>query len=935
MKKILLFLFIFPCFLWSQTLPTAKVNPMPNVPFEVEWLMQKRALHAAPGNYPVYPDQMTNGEGEIIIGWKIDKLDCTAGTCTVEAKISYIKYLFLPVLDYAEGQGSSIGPAGPGEELNKIMIVDSRYENERYPKWAILLEKMREIPLVIENGNGFEKWLTQINRQDKRRFQAIHAFLNVESLRLFFQHLATRLPLTNSRYRKLLVKRTEEGLSNHFVRPLVPIQQTTIRGKINHPVDTLIIAKFWQEGAMIRYWKDSIIHLDADGRFEIEIGISSPKMLNFHHGYQLIRLYVEPGDTISWETDANAWFDALSFSGRNDRENELFTRFFREMRHDTLYTSRDQQLMKRRQIDVYRNILVKQEKELAFVQTNCPVDNPAFCSYMDRYVRFWHAREMFETAARFYRERDLNVIPEIAHFIDDAEKYFYRLPPLGGIGFDLESFLHYKYTIVMGKSYRRDRTINGYFELSKLCLWGKAVATAADVKLFRNYGRTGLNPSAQLLYQHLQQYTKDPVQKAYFQDYLKEGLKTGNTVLVHRNLPRGEKAPPWSFLDWTGEAIESDQFRGRNLFLHIGRQERLEDAYRDMQQLRAHADHFPEVVHLIRTVDRFALEATVKDKIGHFVPLDSAEFEQLRNDYYVQNLGNHYYLINGQGNVVVSDFNLNTSVKRKSAYKRYLAVSPPTGTWNQEQWLFFLKGLGVGVIALGLVAAFLLGLRRQREEREKRKRRMLELELKGIRSQMNPHFIFNAMSSIQNLIRKEDKIGADRYLTQFARLMRQILKNSEEEFIPLSEEVQSLETYCSLEALRLPFDYVIQVDDEIDRENTYIPGMILQPVIENAILHGLAPKPDNRALFVDIRRQRQHLICTVSDNGIGFRKANEASSSSTDSIKKKSYGLQIIRSRLSLLIGNLSGENLEIIDRSVKDPQGTGTIVKLLIPTEQ
>lgn len=229
-----------------------------------------------------------------------------------------------------------------------------------------------------------------------------------------------------------------------------------------------------------------------------------------------------------------------------------------------------------------------------------------------------------------------------------------------------------------------------------------------------------------------------------------------------------------------------------------------------------------------------------------------------------------------------------------------------------------------------LISGGILWRRRITTRRDLRRRQLLEVELRGIRSQMNPHFLLNAMSSIQNLIRKKEQEKADLYLGQFAGLMRKTLRNSAEEYIPLVDEIETLKQYCSLESLRHPFKYEFQIDERIDAHNTYIPGMILQPIIENAIIHGLAPLAGSRELLIEIGPGREGLNCTVTDNGIGLL----ASQKQMERKNHQSVGMKLVRQRLELM--GLNGrKHLSITDRSTLSPPARGALVSLTIPVEQ
>lgn len=204
-----------------------------------------------------------------------------------------------------------------------------------------------------------------------------------------------------------------------------------------------------------------------------------------------------------------------------------------------------------------------------------------------------------------------------------------------------------------------------------------------------------------------------------------------------------------------------------------------------------------------------------------------------------------------------------------------------------------------------------LGFFLYRSDRKK-KENQLSLELSQIKSeladvnmkaheQMNEHFIFNAMQSIQHFINKNDKAGAEKYLIKFSNLTRRILENSRKQEITVQEEVDTLKLYMDLEALRLNlgFDYEIIIDTNIDPENTLIPPLILQPFVENSIKHGLSPLESKGRIMITIRRIGNELECIVEDNGVGrISKKRVSDSSVTD--KQESLGMKITGERIKL-----------------------------------
>ena len=195
--------------------------------------------------------------------------------------------------------------------------------------------------------------------------------------------------------------------------------------------------------------------------------------------------------------------------------------------------------------------------------------------------------------------------------------------------------------------------------------------------------------------------------------------------------------------------------------------------------------------------------------------------------------------------------------------------------------------------------------KRKRDADEQRKDaefkvQVTDTEMKALRAQMNPHFIFNSLNSIADYINKNNIPAADLYLTKFSRLMRLILENSEKKEVPLQDDLKALELYIQLEAKRLndTFLYQINVDKDIDQENTLVPPLLLQPFVENSIWHGFAPKKGNGRLIIHIQKENDMLNCMVEDDGVGRQKAGEQKNAYG---KSKSLGMKITTERIEIL----------------------------------
>lgn len=238
---------------------------------------------------------------------------------------------------------------------------------------------------------------------------------------------------------------------------------------------------------------------------------------------------------------------------------------------------------------------------------------------------------------------------------------------------------------------------------------------------------------------------------------------------------------------------------------------------------------------------------------------------------------------------------------------------------KRQKWIIY--SLILGLIMLGLATFFFY-----RSNQQQKLANNL-LALKSLRSQMNPHFIFNALNSVNNYIAKSDERSANRYLSEFSTLMRSVLENSEEDFIPLTKELELLQLYVKLEHSRFPekFDYKVTIDEQIDVSAFQIPPMLLQPYIENAIWHGLRYKEEKGYLNIDLnQKDKNSLVITISDNGIGRKKSAQLKTSNQK--KQKSKGMGNIKKRVAILNDMYKDK----VDVYISDMESDGTGTKVV-----
>jgi len=243
---------------------------------------------------------------------------------------------------------------------------------------------------------------------------------------------------------------------------------------------------------------------------------------------------------------------------------------------------------------------------------------------------------------------------------------------------------------------------------------------------------------------------------------------------------------------------------------------------------------------------------------------------------------------------------------------------------NKRQQLIIYSLLG------GLLLLLITGFLMYKYIKQQRLANNL-LALKSLRSQMNPHFIFNALNSVNSFIATNDERTANKYLSDFSQLMRAVLENSEEDFIPLKKEIELLQLYTKLEHFRFQdkFDYSIDVDDTINVDEFQIPPMLLQPYIENAVWHGLRYKKEKGHLNISIKpKSKDEITITISDDGIGRTRSKQMKTENQK--KQNSKGMNNIKKRVAILNEMYKDKvDVTIEDYQQSEDAGTKVVVTL------
>lgn len=264
-----------------------------------------------------------------------------------------------------------------------------------------------------------------------------------------------------------------------------------------------------------------------------------------------------------------------------------------------------------------------------------------------------------------------------------------------------------------------------------------------------------------------------------------------------------------------------------------------------------------------------------------------------------------------------------------------LPVHVDTPFW-ETWWFRLLVIIGIAAVVFPLYNYRENVIRKKEQIKAAYEKKIANVEMSSLLAQMNPHFLFNSLNSIDSYIIKNDTRKASEYLNNFARLMRLILQNSRSNYISLKDELEALELYMQMESLRFndKFEYSIHVEENINTAAVSMPPMLIQPYVENAIWHGLMHKSDGVKGKVDIniKIEDYKLKCMVQDNGIGRGKAEEIKSQKTGN-HKRSMGMQITSDRIEM-INKLYGTDTKVAIKDLYDNNGeaSGTRVELIIP---
>lgn len=348
-------------------------------------------------------------------------------------------------------------------------------------------------------------------------------------------------------------------------------------------------------------------------------------------------------------------------------------------------------------------------------------------------------------------------------------------------------------------------------------------------------------------------------------------------------------------------------------------------------------NHLP--LYFMKNGDHLELKHNQNNIKLRFSLLDYVNASKDVYKYRIEGLGNEWKTTDLEGPYVELN-NLDAGV-----YVLHVMGLHSTGNWTQQEAVFTFKvgqvwykllwiRIVLIIILLIMTAVYIRNRMRRIQFKHDSEKQLLELEKQTLKLQMNPHFIFNTLNSIQNYILKNDTENSIHYLSKFSRLMRMMMTYSREKTISLEEEVLMIESYLEIEKLRHEkgFSYRVFVDDDLDQEFIGIPPMMVQPFIENALIHGLLPmKKRNAYLEIRFFNHGDYIKVEVEDNGIG-----RAESQKSRDQKHRPSGILITQKRLELINKEKAGGSyFKVIDLKDENGEPIGTRVEIEIQKQE
>lgn len=676
-------------------------------------------------------------------------------------------------------------------------------------------------------------------------------------------------------------------------------KNTLIRGKISNMTDTLkkrislYAAGMYEEAAFEKDGTFSMPLFLTQGRDISLTYENQPKSLN-------LSLFVEPGDTLVIDADGKNFESSIHFSGKPALTADLAMKLATinseqntpELPHGIVNFSLDD-FMKRQQrektsFDLVLNKYKNQIPAAAWTYYNLRFTYGQARAKLDfllktKYRSSPQSQEIFEGFPKdFFNSIDTLPI----QMNDYTGNYWYT------------SFIH-DFGLYMGDKVGR---VNGG-QYGFLARYAMSLTYLRRFPLYFSLSEAFEKELGESNWQQAQRL------KPYYEDFIRNCGDTSLTNLVRKKWALvngwapGNTSPLKLLKLADGTTLDLNKFKGKavSLTFNFGFPDKLKELVGRIKK------QDPKKVHFIvvQLAEKQFPKSTIDSVLRHLPNVTYAEVreedEQRSQELLLEYFDIKTFIFDPNLKVIEDNIDEENHYQAEKDFEAAIkrALSAKTMSREAKSELIRTIGWSAGSILIAfLIFLWIYKVRvRNLKRKETVKRQIKELEIKAIRSQMNPHFLFNALNSIQSLINNKGYKEASIYLEKFSLLMRRVLNNSEHTFITLSDELEAVMLYCELEKLRFDFKFSVGLSTEINTQLIEIPGMIIQPLVENSVVHGLSRKGNDGILQIQISLIQNSIKIEVRDNGPGL-KAEE------NNKQNDGFGLKLVRERLNLLNAN-------------------------------
>jgi len=706
-----------------------------------------------------------------------------------------------------------------------------------------------------------------------------------------------------------------------------------IKGKILNPKNNMKVQVTWNEklpGGINRYNNyKAITHLKSDNTFELKLYIDRIQKIRFVHN-ESSSFYVMPGDDIYLTVDLNQFNKTIEAKGVGSNHVNYYLKSFlyEEMENFKWNTiNLNRQDMKELSFKEYKqqvdHII---NKKTDFLKTYEDKISPEvyLASYYEivnkgveslMYYGMIHHFENIDNIAlpKEYTDLELMVHPDndLMSFYDGYEFFITKY---------VFNFLDTKVENMMGKSNISYASTNDRISFDEYANYGYTS------RFFNGYSQYILK------YQSVSDAIEMGNRDIYSQLYNRfineypssdKAKQLTEAYLLAENSREGKPAYNFEMDDIKGNKVKLSDFKGKVVYLSIlttydegyikdvlNAQDSIQKLFgsKDFQFLYVLMKKGPNVTEVANELNKNSIALLLKDQ----------DLKLLFDNYLFCRLP-YSFIIDKNGIIEKRDAPdplqlLEQPNNLLDVLKAKKKIVDPAYTIRILKVTLIISGV---ILIFALIIWILYRRNTQRKIKASAvETKIRELELTAIRAQMNPHFMYNCLNSIQNLVQKKQTDEAHQYLSKFASLIRSVLNNSDKEEISLSTELEIINKYVELEKLRFNINYHVKADENIDGYSIFIPPLILQPLVENAILHGLVPKQGERNLAINIFRNKPYKICvSIIDDGVGRTNYDKKSSSN-------GKGIHFSRERLKILSEKYGTDySMEITD--LQNPTGT------------